>query len=337
VVALEVAQIAIQLLGEGEPGDRVASLARVERDLPRLLAADRYEALVQAHEACARIDGAEGVADPRVGPLARSIRDFYSAPTTLAATVEAIGRGAIGPDATLYGLARAAGTPLVTALVDAVAERRDGSTRARLGQALLSLDAEMVRSVVTATYRREPAKARALLAAINGLGVSALGDIAVLFIGDQDSAVRHDAFRMLFASGLSPARCETMLRKALEDDAARIVDLALSEVASRPPSAPHRLLGDFLASRSAAQWERQQHRAVSLLLQAATREARAALSEALDRGHRRIGGAARRVCFGIVEGLEGVEDPGAKAACAAYRRSLAGLLGRFLGQGRAQR
>jgi hypothetical protein len=332
-VALEVGHIALQLLGDGEIVDRVACLGRVEGSLPRFLTAGRFDTLVRVHEACERLT-AEADVDRRVVELAGKITQFFPAPDTVTATVEAIGKGVVSPGATLYGLARAAGTPLVAGLVDAVGERREGDARGRFAQALLSLDPDVVRAVVTTTYRREPGKARSLLAAVSGLGVAALGDVAILFIGDDDNAVRFDAFRILFENGLSPARSETVLRKALEDRSPRIVDLALAELAARAPSTGPALLGGFLSLRSSADWERHQRRAVALLLQAGTPAACAVLVDALGRRHRRLGGAARRVSFDIVEGLEDRGDAAEGRAVHAYRRSPAGLLGRLLGQGR---
>lgn len=334
LVALEVGHIALQLLDDAHAAERVACVARVERDLPRFLDAGRFDTLVRAHESTTRMLADGRAEDPRTIAHARAVEKFFPLSDTVGVVVGAIANGTLASGATLSTIAAASGPPLVEALVDATADTGDPGPRGRLAEALLSLDPDVVRSVVKAVYRREREKACALLAALSGLPGQAFADVALLYVTDREGSVRLDAYRLLFNGGLSPARFDSVARRALADADAGVVDLALHELAAQPPAGRTGILGEFLASRSASRWERQHLRAAALLGEAGTPEAKTALADVLDRSRWRLGAAARRVAFAIAERLDADEDEAVVAAVRGYRRSAAGVLGRLLGQGR---
>jgi hypothetical protein len=333
-VSMQVALIALQVMDGGSTGDKVASLSRLERELPHFLAAGRFDTLAKVYEASQQVFESGAAVDDAVSAQAGAIEEFFRRPETTAAVVEAFTNDDVPGNAPLHVLARAGGPKMAEAALLAIMGSREPAGRRRLTAALHTLDPDVVRSVLAAIYHREPGKARALLAAVSSDDAPVPAEVALIFVGDNDPGVRLDSYRLLLAGSLTPARFESLVRRALDDVSPRIIDLALGQLEKRSPMPGARALGEFLSDASAARWERQQRRAVELLARSGDAAACAALATSLDTRHRRFDAPSRRVSLAMATALGGCEDAVAQAASRAYRRSPAGMLGRLLGDAR---
>ncbi len=320
-MAGHVTQIALRIVATcGATEERRACLERLETQLPTLLAAGRFDLLAEAADAFSQ--ASRGDAAQR----------FFAKPDTIRAVLGAVHEAGGEPPDALVTLARAGGSALAQALLEAITNLIDPRTPGPFHGLLEVLDPDTVRDALTRIYRTEPSVGRELLGAFAALGeVAGVAESARAFLADSDVNVRLDAYQLLFRSDLSPSRFESLLQRALADKDARVTDLALDRAAHATPLVGARALGAFIGAVPTPSTEPRQCRAVRLLAEAASRESIAVLTNLLAARHTSFHAASRRVSRVMADALATSSDATAVAAARAWQRSPAGLLSRVRG------
>ena len=329
-VAAQTGRIAIQLLrADASPGDTPAFCERLRAQLPGYLAAHDFELLGDIALQLMALSPGEA---PTGGAGAGAVLDFYSEPGTVDVVLEALLEGPPDIPAPLMVLARAAGAGFVEALLRALQARPTTQAWTRAAALLPDLDFDVIRAAFARAYKLDPSHARGLLSLVHASsGLPVVVDVAPLFLADADPAVRLDAYRLLFACRLSPGRMDALLRKALEDDSAAVVRLALDDAERRSPGPRPETLARFLDADSPH--PDLQRRAAAILGAQRTPESRDAMIGLLARRTRTLDGHARLVSRRLALALEALDDEGARRAARAWLWSPAGMLSRVMGDG----
>jgi hypothetical protein len=333
-VAAQTGRIALHLLRTDhelhEPGETAGPCEFLRDQLPSYLANRDFEMLGDSVvEFTVLSTGGHG----RGNSEATEALGFFTEPATVNAVLEAVLTE--GPDISppLLVLARAGGIEFVNALIARLEADEDRQAWSRASELMLSLDVDAIRTTFGRAYKASPRRARGLISLLQAArGLPHVLEVALLFLGDADPAARFDAYHLLFASKLSGARFDTLLRRALEDSEPRIVRLALDEAERRDPPPKPEALARFLDVTSPDRVE-SQRRAVGILAAQRTADAREVMIDALARRAKALDSPARQVSRSLALAIEAIGGAEALRAVRAWRWSPAGMLTRVIGDG----
>lgn len=339
VLARQSARVSLYLLeGEGlEPPDQGACLDRLLAALPLALDAWDADLLAAISDVAARISRTEGLAATVVEKATATLA-WFERPAMLDAVIARLEDADGEPSTDLVLMARAGGLLLAEAVLTRLARLARTSPsagRARLSRALDWLEPDTVRAALAEAYRKAPAQARALLAALADGGAAwPAAEAAQLFLGDEDPLLRLEAYRVLFAAHVNTPRWKSAVQKGLEDTDARVLHLSIDEAGSRTRVGVWPLAA-FLDRRGTAAVAAAHLRAVGVLAAMDAREARQALRAALAARRMRWDAASRRVAAAIADALAPGGSHDDEVAIRRWRRSPAGWLTWLFGRGRA--
>ena len=330
-VAAHIGRIALYLLRtDAEPDDTSVFCECLRDQLPSYLAKRDFQLL---GDIVVQFMSLSASGDPRAAADALNGLAFFSEPATVTAVLDAVLTDTSDNSAPLMILARAGGTAFVDALLGALEAHDDRQSWKRAAALLPTLDFDVIRASFGRAYKADPRRARGLLSLLHAAsGLPVVVDVALLFLGDTDPAVRLDAYQLLFASRLSAARFDTLLRRALEDSESPIVRLALDEAERRAPPPKPETLARFLDTASPDRVEFQR-RAVAILAAQRTKEARDTMIETLARRAKSFDAPARQVSRSLALALEDLGGADAQRAVRAWRWSPAGMLAWAIGSG----
>lgn len=344
--AAEGASDTIDLSRYGVPDDRGATATHVAHIALHLLRADARDAttaacLLRVRDAARRELDAGGIdlvadmasavlpiantaADAATHKLAQECLALCRAPRTTDRLLAALEAHVGPPSDALTALFTAAGLQAAGAAIARISELPDGPFRDRLGMLLARLDLDVVRQAVTRAVGEGMPVSR-LLAVFRQVDPTRTPDLARIFIRDTDPAVRREALEVLSDAPLAPIKRERVMLRALGDEDAGVVRVALRELSAHqtPPGVAG--LSAFLTRTDGPHLEPLQTFAVSALRRSWTPRAIDALLPAILARRRAFEPSARRVSRVIVATLEDVDDTRAQAAARTWRRSAAGV------------
>ena len=332
VLSAQLDRIAILLLNTGgEDVQDVACIERLRAQLPQHLENGDLQLIA---DAAVQFAALSAKAAPVVAERAAACLEFFVEPPTVRAALRALLQGPEEPSPSLVILARAGQSVFAEAALGLLSRASDPAIQQRVAAILPVLDFDVLRPAVLSVYRRQLDLARVLLPAMaSSTGLPLVADVSYIFLADRDPAVRLEAYRLLFGSRLSAARMESVLRKALEDDAPRVVEFALEELQRLQVPVGARAIAHFIDAAMPSRFETQQRHAALVLAGFRTHEALHALVGVLADRHRRLDAPARRVSRAVAAALERSGHAEGLAAARAWRRSPAGILSRVVGDG----
>jgi hypothetical protein len=324
-VAVHVTEIALRLLVAAPASPDSAGFAkRLIDDAPHALQAGRFDFVYAAAQAlrAASLAGS--------GPAAE-YTSILVRKDSLDQVLDAVQASSAPPTPAMVGLFRLGGVEAACAAFARISSQPDAVARERLVDLLVFLEAEPFSVAVARARSQGAALLPAVFEVLRHPAAPKGFELALTFLGNKDADVRLEAFRVLFGADLKAMSFERCLEKALSDAEPRIASFGLEQARRHKEPGTVRLLGSYLEGRLGFASPTLHLRAVEVLAEAGTREARDALVAALASRRRTLGAGARAVAREIAATLRRIGDEPSEAAVRAWRRSVAGLWSRLVG------
>ena len=253
-----VSDIALRLLvAKPEAPEASGFLKCLEEDAPRAVDSGRFEQVHEAASTLRRMAGGTGELSPG---LQQQVQGYLSTFTReeqvrkiIAAAEE--GDGLVPP--AILGLFLLAGAEAVDAALKRLAEVQDGPGREPLTQLLVAADPEAFTAAVGRQRGEGWAALRVLFPVLHRIGGTRAVDLALTFVGNEDTRIRVDTLRVLIACDNRPGQAFRYLERAMADENPRVVAFAIAQARQSGGSDMTYLLGTFLNSeaRSAGDYD----------------------------------------------------------------------------------
>ncbi len=314
--------------------DAATYLQRLLALLPAARQRGALDTLGEAADALLRVLAAHPTA--ALERNARQCQAFFAQPVTVSAAVEAIAGPTPAPSVDPVTLLAAGGQDAAHAAVEWIATSPDPGARERVAAALVLLDLDIVRQVVLPAVSGQLAVARAFAASLGRLEASRATDLALHLMAAEDTGVRRAAAAWLFHAGLSAARLQRVLQRALDDDDPGIVADAVTAAAARGGALASDALLAFVLRHAPSELRRPQVHAVRALI-GGGEDGINRLADALAARRLSFSADARRRADLIASELERSTAADARRAAARWRWSPAGVFTAFVRLGRRRR
>lgn len=318
-----LSDIALHLLGTATTdSERLAAAAHLGGGAAALVAAGRDHLVARTALAFERLGE---VSAPDLQDVIDRFREECQAPAVVDAALARL-RSRAQPTHEDIALVRA-GFPagaaaLVAALMPATAPPGLRATLTQLDGASLT---------VVLQHAREANGMGRLLGILHDVDPARAWEAAFGALGEGDADVRVEAYRVLLTSGVTVGRLERVVSRALADPDPRAALVALDVVKRQPTTATVRAIAAHLSEPTQSRHEKVDLAAVHLLRHLATPEAVTGLSTALLARRHQFDARSRRLSRAMAEALEPLERGTTMHASRAWRRSMAGLVSRVLG------